>query len=396
MELNLQQLSKHPELIQELIEQNELMSESMPEFSQQTLSLKKKLFAKGTGLMAEIENSAPPYVIPNRLLFQEGVHNGLSYSYKDIKNNFGQWENLSMFFAEHEDGAPAWVGVTKNVRLNEDEKAIYGDIETPNKTFALTLAYQVQNKNGKMGISPTLDVNKELSQGKFVANSPWTLQSQSIVLDPAVRTTVFNSKKQGGEGSMANETQQLKENEVAIAKEDLETLKTQSKELQDFKKQQLSKEVEELAAVELALGRVTKEKLEARKLELERLTEPERKVLASAYGWMGEQLSEKDTNDLWLQHLESAPEDLKAEFKDYIDGMKKKKAMMSGSTEAGKEAEPERKNLSKENLSMSRETMTPKKGFNRFQELSEKNKEDNQNMIDFLKVNQGDRPIGRK
>src|SRR3990167_1500733 len=332
MELSIQEVSRHP-YVQELIEQNEMMAKEIPDFSRQSLNMKKKFLAKGS-LVKEIESSEPPYMIENRLLFQEGVHNDLFYSYDDIKENFRQWENLSIFLAEHEDSSTAFVGVSKNVRLDDDKKAIYGDIETPNKSFALTLAYQIDNGLGKMGLSPTLDVNKEeLADGKFVASSPWKLESQSAVLNPAVRTTVFNSKKQGGNGELGNETQKLKENEVAISKEDLNLLKTQAKEGQDLMKEQTSKEVDMLAAIEVALGRLAEDKITSRKEELSRLTGPERKILFGTYEWLGDELAPKNTEKLRLETFLNGNIVLRGnippEMKKYIEEARKRKAEMA-------------------------------------------------------------------
>ena len=406
--LELQEIYRHP-MVQELIQQNQIMAEQMPEAGLQHLSLSKKI---------NLENIKVPHLIKNRLLFQEGTHNGLFYPGEELKDNVDLWDNSDLMFAEHADASNAWIGLTKNPRYVEEEKAIYGDIELADKNAAQKIEYQILNKNGRMGISPTIDVDKQMIKGQMCAIGPYTLKSQSIVLDPAVRTTVFNSANGGAVPMEPNkETQNLKKDEVAVKKEELDKLKDSEKELADYKKKELATEVEELAKLELSIGRTTEENLAARTEILMKLSTEERKVLKESYDWVANELSEKTDEEMFMDKLS---EDLKGKIppnlRKFIEEEKMKKAeKMAGhmtpeeikkkkeEEDMAHEDDPKKKkslipekgqklNEGFETLSHSTEQLIGKNSLNRFQELSAENKEDNESMIDFLLVNQGDAP----
>lgn len=414
---DLQEIYQHP-FVKELVEQNQMMAEAMDDIETQTLSKKK----------VDLESIKIPYTIKNRLLFQEGTHNGLFYPYEHLEKNVDLWNDNDLFMAEHADASNAWIGLTKNARLVPEKKAIYGDLEIVDKNAAQKLAYQVLNKNGRMGISPTIDVDKQMVGNQMCALGPYNLKSQSVVLDPAVRTTMFNSK---GGGTMPEEniqgggndpaTQQLKKDEVAISKEELDRFKAERKELEQLKEKAIQEEVQELANLELEIGRGSEEDLSERKTELAKLSTQERKVLFDTYGWIRDELSDKTEEERFLS---SMPEELKGKIppglKKYIEEKKKKKQenmseeeeaelakkkkypypeKMKGTMPDQKKKYPYPENpqkMGQDTQILSRETQQPfmKTSSNRFQELSRKNKEANSEFHDFLLMNQGDLPGG--
>ena len=415
----LQEIYNHP-MVQELIQQNQIMAEQLPETSFQNLSLSKKI---------NLENIKVPHTIKNRLLFQEGLHNGLFYPGEQLRENVELWNNNDLMFAEHADASNSWVGLTKNAHYIENEKAIYGDLELVDKSTAQKLEYQVLKKDGRMGISPTIDVDKQMLDGKLCAMGPYKLKSQSIVLDPAVRTTMFNSAR-GGAGTMEpnNESQNLKKDEVAVGKEELDKFKASEKELQEYKKKELASEVEELAKLELAIGRTAEENLAARTDILMKLSSEERKVLKDSYNWVATELSEKSDEETFIESLsEEMKKKIPPGLRKYIEEKKKKKKdeemakltpeerkkkkeedeeMAKLTPEERKKKEEEKKNLaekkypypekpgqqlneSTENLSRATENLIGKTSLNRFQELSAANKESNQEFLDMLNKKQG-------
>lgn len=402
MEIELREVYNHP-FVQELIQQNEQMASQMPE--RQHLSNAKKI---------SLDHVNVPHTIKNRLLFQAGTHNGLEYLWEDIKKpeNYSQWEGLDLFRAEHDDKSDAWIGFSKNIKLNEEEQAIYGDLEVIDPSSAKILEFQVLKKDGRMGISPTLDVDKQMLAGREVAGSPWNLQSQSIVLKPAVRTTIFNSEKNGG--NMKDETKvQLKDGEVAISQKELTELQDAKKRLANVEAIRLKQSAEELAKQEITLGRIKAEQLSARTEELNKLSDPERARLKETYDWLTTELSDKSEEELFMEQL---PEELKGNIppglRAYIDSKKKKGAVpaekmqdeedLEEQENAGYPPFPQKKKYpypennprhmmsgEPEKLSEKRQKLVEKKSFNKFQELSEATTKANEDFIEMMNRRQG-------
>ena len=407
-ELSLKDVTNHP-FVQELIEQNEQLLDSIP--SRQNLALKKKV---------DLEKITVPHLIKDRLLFQEGVHNDLFYSFDDIKEYQELWENSDLFMAEHDDGSDKWVGLSKNIRVVPEEKAIYGDLEIVDKPVAQKLAYQILNKNGRMGISPTIDVDKKIGEGcQELAGAPWDLKSQSIVLQPAVRTTVFNSEYNNRGGTKMDV--QLKKDEVSIKKEELDALKESQKQYNELKKVELEKDAEKLAQLEIDIGIATEENLSTRKESLMKMSDGERKVLSETLAKIENELSDESPEDRFMSSL---PEELRGKIppglRKFIEEKKKKKgeekmAKKKGDIEQEEEediahnpAEDKKKKkypypekMGAETQELSRKTnnlvIAKKDEVNRWQYLSEENKGSNQEFLDFMLVNQGDkRPGGQQ
>ncbi len=410
----LQEIYKHP-MVQELIQQNQMMAEQLPDDAFQNLSLSKKI---------NLENIKVPHTIKNRLLFQEGLHNGLFYPGNQLKENLSLWDNNDIMYAEHTDASNSWVGLTKNPHYVENEKAIYGDLELVDKSVAQKLEYQILNKDGHMGLSPTIDVDKQMVQGRLCAMGPYKLKSQSIVLDPAVRTTMFNSNSAlGGAATMEPTQEQLakKEELEKKNKEELERVKGIEKELANYKEKELASEVEELAKLELAIGRTTEEHLAARTEILMKLSKEERAVLKESYGWVSRELSTESEDDRFVNSLSEemkgkippslmkfieerkmkkqeadnanlTPEEIKKKADEEMAHMtpaERKKKEEEERSLANKGNSPPEQKLNTENLSRAEEKLIGRNDLNRFQELSAENKESNQGFLDLLNRNQG-------
>ncbi len=406
----IEDIYKHP-LVQELVQQNQIMAEQLPENTFQSLSLSKKI---------NLDSIKVPHVIKNRLLFQEGLHNGLFYPGDQLKENVELWNGCDIMYAEHADASNAWVGLSKNAHYVEEESAIYGDLEIVDKPVAQKLEYQVLKKDGRMGVSPTIDVDKQMVDGRLCAMGPYKLKSQSIVLDPAVKTTMFNSNSaSGGAGTMepnqeTQETLAKKKEEDEKLKAELEKLKADSKELAGYKEKELAAEVEELAKLELTIGKCTEENLAERTEVLMKLSSGERKVLKSSYDWVKGELSEKSDEEAFM---ESMSEEMRGKMPPglvkFIEEKKNKKeqenAKLAHEKKDGEMTPAERKkkeeeeaklahkkeNLEKgqklntEELSQATEQLVGRNNLNRFQELSAENKESNQEFLDMLNMKQG-------
>ena len=404
MEQQLSAVLQHP-LVIELVEQNKLLTEKV---STQQL-------AGSTPQKVDLNSIKLPFTFKNRLLFQEGIHNGFLYLWDDIKQNMGQWENLGIHHAEHADASNNFVGISKNIRADESEKALYGDLEIINLQTAQSLAYQVLNQNGKMGLSPTLDIKESFEGGKKVARGPYILKSQSIVLNPAVKTTVFNSQDGG------NNMSTLKDGEVAVLKQELDDMKLKIAKLADLEtkfnnmsSQSLSSAAEALAKREVALGRIKEEELTARKDILVKMSDAERKVLADNYDWLEKQLEEKSEEETFLSSLPEGtqiPESIKAMLAAKKNAEEKGANELAGNYQPANAGNPffkkkkmpfqpqgyqrpqmmgaKTQQLSEEltPAGYSRQNMDIKNPFQKFQNLSEEKIAGNQEFLDFVRAN---------
>ena len=211
--------------------------------------------------------------------------------------------------------------------------------------------------------------------------------------------------------------QNLKKDEVTLKKEELDKLKAAEKELADYKTKELEQEVEELAKLELAIGRTSEENLASRTEILMKLSTEERKVLKDSYDWVSRELSEKSPEEMFV---ESMSEDMRGKIppglRKFIEDKKKSKKeeeMAKLTPEEKKKKEEEEKNLADkgkypypeknqklnedfETLSNSTEQLVGKNNLNRFQELSAENKDSNQEFLDTLNMNQGTFKRGSK
>ena len=167
-------------------------------------------------------------VLKNRLVMREGEHNGVFYSWEELKNAIATGEGGSLFY-DHDDSASNWVGDIRNLKADDLKKSIFGDIHIVDLVAAKKLRY-----GAKWGISPTIDAEKIVRDGKKLAFDPKFL-SFSLVLRPAVRETMLNSENRDhiverGSKSMEENNREIEELARKKKKED-EEMQTENKEL---------------------------------------------------------------------------------------------------------------------------------------------------------------------
>ena len=136
----------------------------------------------------DLENKTGVLVLKNRLVMREGEHNEVYYSWDELKAGYLTGEGAGLFY-DHDDSVKNYAGIVKNLKLKEDTKEIYGDIHVTDKQAAINLRL-----GAKWGISPTIDAEKLIKDGKKYALDPKFL-SYSLVLRPAVRETMLNSEE---------------------------------------------------------------------------------------------------------------------------------------------------------------------------------------------------------
>ncbi len=164
----------------------------------------------------DLESKAEVLILKNRLVMREGEHNEVYYSWDELKSGFATGEGAGLFY-DHDDAVKNYVGIVKNLKLNEDTKEIYGDIHITDKQAALNLKL-----GAKWGISPTIDAEKLVKDGKKCALDPKFL-SYSLVLRPAVRETMLNSEKEDEKKKAEEKKKKEKEEAEKKKAEDLQT-----------------------------------------------------------------------------------------------------------------------------------------------------------------------------
>lgn len=184
---------------------NDLISrgESLRQLANSSGSERDKLIQKPE--VKDLMQMTIPYVVKNVPLINEGVHNGDFYPSSILRNAVTQHEKLSLFLDHHDNfiggTARAWCGDIRNPRWNEEMKSITGDLYFVEENTARAVAY-----GAKFGVSCTVDADTRINPdtGKKAIFSP-VFRSYSVVLDPAVRETMLNSKKQLGGNTMEPE-----------------------------------------------------------------------------------------------------------------------------------------------------------------------------------------------
>jgi len=232
---------------------------------------------------SKIENIKVPYTIKNKLLMNEGDHNGIFYPAEEIKSKTLE-ANEKGLILDHKDtsneGTSAWTGKVENVNWQDngtDGPGMYGDLIIVDKPVAQKLA-----AGAKWGISPTIDYEKSEANGKITATDLlW--KSFSFVITPAVRETMLNSKQE--ETTMAEPEKTVpytqknsKGKEETILQVNEETFKlleardTELAELKEFKETietaKKSKLASELSANEFLIGRISEDELADREKAL--------------------------------------------------------------------------------------------------------------------------------
>lgn len=235
--------------------------------------------------------------LKNKLVMKEGEHNGVHYSWEQLKEKYLTGEGAGLFF-DHEDSVKNYVGLVKNLKLNEATKEIFGDIHVTNKQSALDISL-----GAKWGVSPTIDAEKILKDGKSFAMDPDFL-SYSLVLRPAVRETMLNSldgvdnatKEDKKVEKQERELQMLAERDAKIQKleDDNATMKEKSdeqdkkieeqgKKIDESEKKEVEKESEDLCALECSIGFTSEADKNSRLEELKSLSAESRSNLKSAH-----------------------------------------------------------------------------------------------------------------
>ena len=183
-------------------------------------------------------------VLKNKLIMREGEHNGVFYSWDELKGCIETGEGAGLYY-DHSDSAGNWVGDVRNWRGDDDQKAIFGDLNIVDPVAAKKLKY-----GAKWGVSPSIDAEKLVRDGKKYALDPKII-SCSLVLRPAVRETMLNEdrairrlKKEGMEEDLKKE-----EIEELAKKKAVEMLaKEKQKAEEDIKKMSSDEVVKDLQA----------------------------------------------------------------------------------------------------------------------------------------------------
>ncbi len=291
-----------------------LIMPSNKEFTQELSSDKKyKLNKDGT------------LTLKNKLVMREGTHNDVIYTWEQLKEKYMTGEGAGLFY-DHEDSVQNYAGLVKNLRLDEKEKAIYGDVYVTNKQSALDISL-----GAKWGISPTIDAEKLLKDGKKYAHDPNFL-SYSLVLKPAVRETMLNSENNNsdlerGKNKLENERKmfelaqeaklkdtKIQELENAVTKlgKDAEESK---KKIDDAESKEVAREAEELCNLECSIGFTTDAEKNTRLEELKNLSAESRSSLKTAH--------EKYAKILKLGEEEDETDEKGTENKEGEDSKKK-------------------------------------------------------------------------
>lgn len=199
-EITLQDIYEHP-LVAEIINENREL---------RMLSEKPEV--------TDLKDVPLPYTIKRHLLINEGVHNGTTYSAQMLRLAIDQHEGLQIF-EDHKDTKGAavqtWVGAVHNPVWSEADKAILGDVDIVDPKYAMAIAY-----GAKFGLSATVDVDLNNSNGKEIATDP-IFRSYGLVIDPAVRETMLNENEGVVENNMTEEELDLKSDlKPALAKVD--------------------------------------------------------------------------------------------------------------------------------------------------------------------------------
>ena len=145
---------------------------------------------------SQIDKLTVPHIFENKLLMNEGEHNGIYYPKEEILEAAESADEVGIVF-DHLDttqgeGASNWLGQVINPHWDDNGEqgpGLYGDLKIVDKACAQTLA-----SGAKFGVSPAIDYQKNEVGGKTIATDLlW--KSFSFVLSPAVRETMLNNLK---------------------------------------------------------------------------------------------------------------------------------------------------------------------------------------------------------
>jgi len=183
----------------------------------------------------DLESKSEVLILKHKLVMREGEHNGVYYSWEELKRAIDTGEGAGLYY-DHQDSASNWVGDVKNLVADDSTKCIYGDIHVVDPVAAKKLRY-----GAKWGISPTIDAEKLVRDGKKFAMDPKFL-SYSLVLRPAVRETMLNENTVERRSNLMGENSSIEE--LAQVKKEKDSAEA---ELKEYKARVEKYEAEELA-----------------------------------------------------------------------------------------------------------------------------------------------------
>lgn len=264
-------------------------------------------------------------ILKNKLVMREGEHNGVNYTWEELKEKYMTGEGGGLFY-DHDDEVKNYTGMINNLRLDEASKSIFGDIHVTDKQAALNISL-----GAKWGISPTIDAEKLLRDGKKYATD-LDILSYALVLRPAVRETMLNhdiSKDERGYNKMENKRELLelaeKDSKIQKLEDDVSKFKgkleEQEKEIKESKqkieeqeKKDVEKESENLCALECSIGFTSEADKNSRLEELKSLSTESRSNIRSTHEKYAKTLKLGEDED---DDGESDAEDLKESFLEF-------------------------------------------------------------------------------
>ena len=230
--------------------------------------------------------------LKNKLVMREGEHNDVYYSWEELKEKYMTGEGAGLFY-DHEDSVQNYGGLVHNLKADDLKKEIRGDVLVTNKQKALDISL-----GAKFGISPTIDAEKVLREGKKHALD-LNFLSYSLVLRPAVRETMLNSQKEHakGENQMEENKREIQELSEKVkakdtriqeleneAEESKKKIEESEKKIEDAEKEKSNEDAEKLCALECSIGFTTEAEKNSRLEELKSLSAESRTALTSAHG----------------------------------------------------------------------------------------------------------------
>lgn len=332
--LSLSEMFSTPE-VEELQKENELMRSELTSAQLAKIAMKN------------VEDIKLPFVLKNKLVMNEGVHNGLLYTEKELAIELESSDSEEFnLVCDHADtrqgtGVSNYAGAVLNRKWKNDGDegpGIYADLEIRDKALAQKLAL-----GAKFGVSPTFDYDPTEVEGQEVATNLST-QSYSLVLDPAVRKTMLNEANNGG-AQMSEELVKKKKypykypnkdkgqspdgpelsSEIEVDEDTLAILKNfeaKVKELQEYKegieKAELECKANNIVLNEFLMGRIDDSELDERR---DQLLSKSRDVLDEVENIIGEQADLSAWTDFIKQYRKKKPG---ANFKEIAQAFKKK------------------------------------------------------------------------
>ncbi len=226
-------------------------------------------------------------VLKDKLLMRPGEHNGVYYTWEELKKNLSSGEEAGLFY-DHQDSVRNYCGYVKELKADDSKQEVRGDLvlleEDP---------YKKLKAGAKWGISPTIDAEKVVKDGQKYAVDP-KFHSFSFVLRPAVRDTMLNNEepssssqtKSNSKDNMAQESEETKEelaqkkNELSEKDKQIEELK---KELESYKEKERNEFSEKILELEKSIGFTSEANAESRLKELKEMSSEARQALKSAH-----------------------------------------------------------------------------------------------------------------